>query len=273
LEKSKVVVVMERRDQVNNNSEYALTAFTRDKKESYASISISSQMKKMYLTKVNEEDTIILFSDYQTPKMKFHLWNLRKPDQGWRNFEFEPAISATIVYAAGWDDQSIAFFGNPDQGNPEMYYCNYEKSQLTTTKIENLVNKEVAIKDAVWSDPVRNRILFEETGSEINNLVTLYNLKSNKTEFYKTVPKGNEVHALSQDGKYFVGYEAQMVGEEDPNLPFKTNLNINTFVNKKLFVVFLMKRAKINVQGKSENLLGFYGSPYIARDVAEMLTK
>jgi len=98
-------------------------------------------------------------------------------------------------------------------------------------------------------------------------------LKSNKTEFYKTVPKGNEVHALSQDGKYFVGYEAQMVGEEDPNLPFKTNLNINTFVNKKLFVVFLMKRAKINVQGKSENLLGFYGSPYIARDVAEMLTK
>jgi len=42
LEKSKTVVVMERRDQANNNSEYALTAFNYPNKNAVATISTNS---------------------------------------------------------------------------------------------------------------------------------------------------------------------------------------------------------------------------------------
>jgi len=39
-------------------------------------------MKKMYGKKVNETDTLLVYADYQTPKMKFHIWNLSKQDLG-----------------------------------------------------------------------------------------------------------------------------------------------------------------------------------------------
>jgi len=65
LEKSKTFVIMERRDQANNNSEYALTAYVYPNKMAFANISTNSQMKKLYFKKMNDEDTVMLYSDYQ----------------------------------------------------------------------------------------------------------------------------------------------------------------------------------------------------------------
>jgi len=62
-----------------------------------------------------------------------------------------------------------------------------------------------------------------------------------------------------------------MVADEDPKKDWKTPLYFYTFTKKKIWVLFLMKRAKI--QGKNESLLSYYGSPYIAQHVAEMIGK
>jgi len=262
---------------MNNNSEYLVSAFQQGKAQAYASAQpYNSQMKKMYLTKVNEEDTICLYSDYAQPKMKLSLWSLKKLEEGWRNLEYEAQISSTIVFCGSWGEGSVILFGNPDQGIPEGYVCQYEpfdKNSLTTTKIDNLRNREVLLKDCIWWDSKSKKCLFEETGSELNNVATLYNLNSNRLEFYKNVPIGDEIHVLSHDQRYFVGYQAKLVSEEDPQIQGQTELHVMTFVKKKIWVVHLMRTAKITVAGKKENMLDYYGNIYIARDVAEMIGK
>jgi len=272
LEKKKTVVVMERRDQANNNSEYALTAFVHPTKSAYATISTNSQMKKMYMVKLNDEDQILLYSDYQQPKMKFQIWNLSKLDDGLKTWEFEEQISATITWAGAWDKGQVIMFGNPDQGNPLSFFCDYDKKVMPKPEeLTFLQNTEVIVEDAIWIDPKQNRVLFEESGYQKWKTLTLYNLKTRRTEFGKQLGYGDHLYIGSPDGKYFVSHKCQMVGEEDPSKPGKTDIHVYTFTKKKAWVVFLMKRAKL--PGKQESLLSYFGSPYIAQHVAEIIGK
>jgi len=272
LEKTKTVILMERRDQANNNSEYALTAFVHPKKSGYATVSASSQMKKMYMTKLNEEDQVLLYSDYQQPKMKFQIWNLSKTEDGLKTHEFEEQISATITWAGAWEKGQVMMFGNPDQGNPQSFFCDYEKRSMPKPdELTNLQNSEVIVEDCIWIDPKQQRCLFEESGYQKWKCLTLYNLKTRKTEFGKQLPYGDHLYVLSPDSKYFVSYKCQMVGDEDPAKPGKTDIHVYTFTKKKAWVVFLMKRAKL--PGKNESLLNYFGSPYIAQHVAEIIGK
>lgn len=78
----------------------------------------NSQMKKMYMKKVNNKDTVIAYPDYENPKMKLFVWNVLKSDQNIQTIEFEDAVSATITGCVTWGENKILMFGNPDQGNP-----------------------------------------------------------------------------------------------------------------------------------------------------------
>jgi len=99
----------------------------------------------------------------------------------------------------------------------------------------------------------------------------MYNLKTRKTEFGKEVKEGDHLYVASPDGKFVVSHKCQMVADEDPAKEWKTGLYFYSFTKKKQWVLFLMKRAKL--AGKTQTLLDYYGSPYIAQHVAEMIGK
>ena len=275
LQNSKTVILMERREQMNNNSDYIVSAFRQGKQQAFATAQpYNSQMRKMYLSKINEEDTVCLYSDYAQPKMLFHLWNLSKLEEGWRNVEFDPQIATTLIYCGGWEQGKIIFLGNPDQGLPEAYVCQYEpynKEALEVVKIDNLRNKEVLVADCLFSDPKSKRLLIQEIGSDVYKVATLYNFGKKKAEFFKSIPVNDEVHTLSHDRKYFIGYSPRFVSDENGEISSETNLNINIFVNRKVWVIYLMKNAKINIKGQNVALLEYFGSPFLAQHVAELL--
>ena len=275
LENSRTVILMERKDQMNNNSDYIVSAFKQPKKEAYATTQpLNSQMKKMYLSKVNEDDTICIYSDYAHPKMKFYLWNINKIEEGWTNYEFDTIIATTLVFCGGWEQGKIIFLGNPDQGVPEAYVCQYEpynKEALEIVKIDNLRNKEVMLADCVFHDPKTKRLLVQEIGCELYKVATLYNFEKKKFEFFKNIAVSDEIHTLSHDKKYFIGYSPRFISDESLEIHGETHLNVNIFVNRKVWVIHLMKKAKINVEGKNVSLLDYFGSPFLAQHVADLL--
>jgi len=79
--------------------------------------------------------------------------------------------------------------------------------------------------------------------------LSLYNLKTRKVEFGKEVKETDHLYHSSPDGKYVVSHKCQMVADEDPKKEFKNPFYFYTFTKKKIWVLFLMKRAQI----KSKN--------------------
>lgn len=131
------------------------------------------------------------------------------------------------------------------------------------------------VEDAIWIDPKRNIALLEEQGINKQKALTLYNVKTRRFEFGKEIPEaiaGDHLYVCSKDNSYVVSYKCQMAAtwpEPEEKDKRKAPLYFYKFTKKKIWVLFLMKRAKLNGQ----SLLDYYKTPYIAQHVAEMIGK
>jgi hypothetical protein len=96
-------------------------------------------MKKLYFKALNDADSIVIYSDYQQPKMKIQIWNITQLDKGLNTIEFEEAVAHTITWAGPWSSSNhIMMFGNPDQGNPQSFDIHWDSK--TMPKPEVLTN-------------------------------------------------------------------------------------------------------------------------------------
>ena len=268
LMKSKYVGMIERRETNQGNADYLLTVYQQGAKERVAQVIHNAQQKQMNLGKGNEEDTFILWTPYQSGSFQFSYFNINQKEQGLKHINVQQNINTTILNGFPWDNNVITFFGNADaSGVPEQYLYDFTKGEIKTLPMSYYPEgKDTLMSDVVAADPEKKRVLITEVVDTLN--VVLYNAKTNKADFLKEQTE-NGVYAASIDGRYFVEYDGVLSGEENPNAPGETIISINSLVNKKMFMLHFMKHAKAK---NGKNFLEFYGNPYIAKHVAEMLS-
>ena len=268
LNKSKLVGMLERRETNQGNADYLVTVYEQNSKERVAQVIHNAQQKQMILNKGNEEDTFILWTPYQAGGFLFSYFNVNQKTDGLKQINIQQNINTTILACFPWESDTITFFGNADaSGIPEQYVYDFKKNELKTLPMSYYPEgKDTLMTDVVSADPEKKRVLVTECVDALN--VVLYNAKTVKADFLKEQSE-NGVYATSYDGRYFVEYDGVLSGEEDPNKPGETQITVNSLVNKKMFMLHFMKNAKLK-NGKS--YLEYYGNPYIAKDVAEMLS-
>lgn len=268
LNRSKLVGMIERRETNQGNADYLLTVYQQNSKERIAQVIHNAQQKQMNLCKGNEEDTFILWTPYQSGNFQFSYFNVNTKDQGLKNINVQQNINTTVLGCFPWDNNVITFFGNADaSGTPEQYTYDFNKADLKVLQMAYYPEgKDTLMTDVVSADAEKKRVLLTECVDTLN--VVLYNAKTNKADFLKEQTE-NGVYATSYDGRYFVEYDGVLSGEEDPNKAGETQISVNSLVNKKMFMLHFMKNARSK---NGRTFLEFYGNPYIAKHVAEMLS-
>jgi hypothetical protein len=267
LENSRNVVLCERRE--TTTGDYLVTVVSRDKKEKLQAVHSSNQ-KSFLLGKVNEKDKILLYADYSQGSLDFAIWDLNNASQGFVSYTIGKNINSTILAGEGWDKDTICLFGNADaSGIPEMYLADYQKKDVTTQYFDYL-GEDALLTEVVFVNPRKKKVLCVEQGEEA--ILALYDAKYKRLDFKMNYENANNTFEVSLDKKYFVEYDGAMAGDVDENTPGTTEIKVYSLVNKKMFLLYLMKKAVIDTQEGKKSLLGYYGHPYVAQQIADMFS-
>jgi len=265
LQKSGRVCVCERRE--TNTADYLVSVVEKGKKDKLQAV-LGSQQKNYLFGKVNEEDKVVLYSDYNSGEINFAIWDLSKHQDGFSSYNVGKNINTTVIYAGGWDTDSICLFGNSDSsGIPEMYLADYAKKDVETQYLDYL-GEDALLADVIFADSRRKKVLCIEQGEE--PILALYDGKNKKLDFKMNYEDPTNTFEVSVDKKYFVEYEGMMAGDTEEEKAGKTEVKIYSLVNKKMFLLYLMKKAVVNIQNEKKSLLGYYGHPYVAQQIADM---
>ncbi len=131
------------------------------------------------------------------------------------------------------------------------------------------MGEDALLTDVVFVNQRNKKILCVEQSEEV--CLVLYDAKHKRLDFKMNCDNPNSSYQVSNDKKYFVEYESVMAGDVDESIEGTTEFKVYSLVNKKMLLLYLMKNAVVEANGEKKNLLGYYGHPYVAQQIADML--
>ena len=132
------------------------------------------------------------------------------------------------------------------------------------------MGEDALLADVIFADSKRKKVLCIEQGEE--PILALYDGKQKKLDFKMNYEDPTNTFEVSVDKKYFVEYEGMMAGDTEEEKQGTTEVKIYSLVNKKMFLLYLMKKAVVTIQNEKKSLLGYYGHPYVAQQIADMFS-
>jgi len=164
----------------------------------------------------------------------------------------------------------LVFFANNDNNSiPELYVVDPAKKD-TSTLLLDFLGEDAILIETVFCDLRRKKALCFNQGEE--PILALYDLYNKKLDFKMNFDEPSSSFQTSIDKKYFVAYDGQVSGDTEEDKQGSTDIKVYSLVNKKMFLLYLMKKACVTVKGEKRSLLSYYGHPYVAQQVADMFS-
>jgi len=101
LSKSGSVVTCERRDSIN--AELLVTVFQKGKKDKIQA-SLNTQQRNYNFSKINDENRVLLYADYNSGEIAFSIYDIYNPEAGFVSYSIGKGLNATVINGFGWDN-------------------------------------------------------------------------------------------------------------------------------------------------------------------------
>jgi hypothetical protein len=263
LTETKIVGVLERKENAQGVEDFLVTAYQHGKKDRLVQVSLPTQNKPMSFANGNDKDTFILYPITQYENFSIYVLNVNKPDQGLQTVTVNTKIEAALYYLFPWTDNSIVLFGNPDEGGtPYMVTHKLGSDKVDIQKMKcNRYDATTLLDNVLAADPAKNRVLLKDNNGPHGCAVAVWNAAVDRVEFSRE--QNTRVNAVSStDGTYFVEFEGDFQNKEKEAITF----TFNRLVSKKMFLLHFMKQATF----KGKPLIEIHGKIDVLRDVASM---
>jgi len=268
LHESKLVAIFESKDTNQGDVEYILNFFQKGNKRSIKEVVLRGIKTDLHFAKANEKDSIFVWEPRLTDNFEFYIFNLSKTDEAFKKYTTSQKINASLMSGFPWGKNTITIFGNPDDsGVPVQYTYNIEKQNLEKREVTMYYPKttKTNLTEIIPIDYDRKNVLAIEMYGV--SKVVLYNTETQRAEFYKEQQRG--FYAVSSDNSYFVEYDAHIAGDEDPNLPGETKVGFHRLIERKVYILHLLRNLKTKKSRKT--FFDFYGDQYVIKSIAEMI--
>lgn len=134
LSESRLLVLFEQRNNIINSNDNVITIFNEESQPFfYQTIYTNNIMKKLYLSLVNNRDTIMVWGDdFVERPLEFYILNVLRKDSGFKVVTMHNnPINCQLVQAKGWGSKEIMLFGNFNVGCPFIKIVNYVEEKET----------------------------------------------------------------------------------------------------------------------------------------------
>jgi hypothetical protein len=263
LTETKIVGILERKENAQGNEDFLVTAYQHGKKDRVVQVSLATQNKPMSFTNGNNKDTFILYPQTQFENFSIYVLNVNETEKGLQAVTVNTKIDSVLNFLFPWSDNSIILFGNPDEGGTP-YKVTYKlgSDSVDIQKMKANRHVETTLLDTVLAaDPAKNRVLLKDNNGTYGSSVAVWNAALDRVEFSRE--QQVRVNAVSStDGTYFVEFEGDFLNKEKEAITF----TFNRLVSKKMFLLHFMKQAKF----KGKALIEIHGKIDVLRDVASM---
>mmetsp|Transcript_19052 Transcript_19052/g.21838 ORF Transcript_19052/g.21838 Transcript_19052/m.21838 type:complete len:412 (-) Transcript_19052:94-1329(-) len=268
LHESKLIAVLDNKDTNQGGVEYALSFYEKGTNKSKAEVVYRGSKSDLHFAKANEKDTVIVWEPHFGDNFEFHAFNINKKDDGFKKYTVTQKINASCMSGFPWGKDTITLFGNPDDsGVPRQYTFDMNTNQLDVKEMTMYYPKttKTNLTEVIPIDYERKNVLAIEMYGV--SKVVIYNTETQRAEFYKEQKRG--FYSVSTDASYIIEYDANLVGDEDLSLPGETKVGLHRLVERKVFLLHLLKNLKAKKSRKT--FFDFYGDQYVIKSIAEMI--
>mmetsp|Transcript_34699 Transcript_34699/g.40575 ORF Transcript_34699/g.40575 Transcript_34699/m.40575 type:complete len:403 (+) Transcript_34699:43-1251(+) len=263
LKSTKIVGVLERKENAQGVLDFLISAFQHGKKERLLQVSLANQNKSMRFAPANDKDTFVLFPETQFDTFTYYILNVNNAGEGLKQVTVNTKMDCTLSYLFPWKgENTVVFFGNPDEGGtPYQVTHKLGSDSCDIVKMNCHIKEPFTILDNVMAaDPEKGSVLLKDNNYK-GNSVTVWNSTLNRVEFSREQP--NRVNAISAtDGSYFIEFQGSYEPEKNESIQF----SFNRLVSKKMFLLHFLKQAKF----QNKPLIDIHGKIDVLRDVASM---
>eukprot|EP00331_Platyophrya_macrostoma_P002652 CAMPEP_0176424616 /NCGR_PEP_ID=MMETSP0127-20121128/10930_1 /TAXON_ID=938130 /ORGANISM="Platyophrya macrostoma, Strain WH" /LENGTH=401 /DNA_ID=CAMNT_0017805681 /DNA_START=58 /DNA_END=1263 /DNA_ORIENTATION=+ len=262
LKKSKIVGVLERKENSQGFFDFLISAYQGGKKDRLLQLNHNAQGKPMKFAPGNQEDTFIFYPTTQFEGFQAYILNVNEKDKGLQSVTVNAKMECTFLNLFPWSDNSVVLFGNPDEGGtPYQVHYKIGSDNVDVVKMNcNRYSKPDILSNVLAVDPTKNRVLLKESNADHGCSVAVWNSALNKVEFAREQPNTKDA-VSSYDGSYFVEFDGAFKAEKGT-----VKFTFNRLVSKKMFLLHFMKQAKLN----DKPLIEIHGKIDVLRDVANM---
>jgi hypothetical protein len=240
-------VLFEQRNNIINSNDNIITIFDEESTPFYyQTVYTNNIMKKLFLSLVNNRDTIMVWGDdFNDRPLEFYILNIQKKDSGFKVVTMHNnSINCQLIQAMGWGTKEIILFGNYNAGYPFIKIVDYieEKETMSIELKQEIRGVKHRILTEVYQVYQGNyKLAVFTVAQHLNNFMVFFDLESGKFEAKKNVESGGIKRIFSEFKMQFVQWEAGESCNKMENFSFK----VSPVIEKKLWLLYVLERKKI----------------------------